>query len=179
MPISAESVQGVNVAGVLRGKLHLLPRLTLRQSVAQLELNYQWLKGSDRLTVVKGFRSSEIKSWSQQHLVKGSTVISDGLACFNAVTESGCIHDKIVCGGARASVEEPDFYWVNTILGNLKSALRSTYHAVRPDYAQRYLSEFQYLFNRRFDLSALIPRLTYAAVRTPPMSEKLLKLSLA
>lgn len=132
-----------------------------------------------KLSVVKGFRSSEIKSWSERHLSAQSTVISDGLACFNAVSESGCTHEKIVCGGGRASVEEPEFYWVNTILGNLKSSLRSTYHAVRPRYAQRYLSEFQYRFNRRFDLPALIPRLATAALRTPPMPGNLLKLSLA
>ena len=105
-----------------------------------------------KLSVVKGFRSSEITSWSRQHLSQGRTVISDGLPCFNAVTEAGCTHNRIVCGGGRASVEEPEFYWVNTILGNLKSSLRSTYHAVRPRYAQRYLSEFQYRFNRRFSL---------------------------
>jgi transposase-like protein len=132
-----------------------------------------------KLSVVKGFRSSEIKSWCQQHLNVESTVISDGLACFNAVTDAGHTHHKIVCGGGRASVEEPEFYWVNTILGNLKSSLRSTYHAVRPRYAQRYLSEFQYRFNRRFELPDLIPRLAYAALRTPPMPDKLLKLCLA
>jgi len=132
-----------------------------------------------KLSVLKGFRSSEIKRWSQQHLSEDCFVISDGLACFNAVTQAGCDHNKIVCGGGRASVEEPEFYWVNTILGNLKSSLRSTYHAVRPKYAQRYLSEFQYRFNRRFSLPDLIPRLAYAALRTPPMPENLLKLSLA
>ena len=131
----------------------------------------------------KGFRTEAIKSWSQQHLTEGSTVISDGLACFNAVVESGCLHDKIVCGGGRASVEKPEFLssiirWVNTILGNLKSSLRSTYHAIRPKYAQRYLSEFQYRFNRRFDLNDLIPRLACAALRTPPMPENLLKIGL-
>jgi hypothetical protein len=98
---------------------------------------------------------------------------------FNAVTDAGHTHHKLVCGGGRASVEEPEFYWVNTILGNLKSTLRSTYHAVRPRYAQRYLSEFQYRFNRRFELPDLIPRLAYAALRTPPMPDKLLKLCLA
>lgn len=132
-----------------------------------------------KLSVVKGFRLSEISSWSQQHLGNECTVTSDGLACFNAVTDAGCSHERIVCGGGRASIEEPEFYWVNTILGNLKSSLRSTYHAIRPRYAQRYLSEFEYLFNRRFDLSGIIPRLAYVALRTPPMSEKLLKLSLA
>ena len=33
-----------------------------------------------------------------------------------------------------------------------KSALPGTSHAVRPKYAQRYLAEFEYRFNRRFDL---------------------------
>ncbi|MEW5250916.1 IS1595 family transposase, partial [Microbulbifer sp. 2201CG32-9] len=43
----------------------------------------------------------------------------------------------------------------------------------------RYLAEFQYRFNRRFDLCALIPRLVYVSLRTPPMPERLLKLGLA
>jgi hypothetical protein len=147
--------------------------------VAAVETTIEGHPTRVKLSVVKGFRSAEIFSWCRQHLAEGCTVISDGLACFNAVTDAGCEHDKIVCGGRRSSVEEPEFYWVNTILGNLKSSLRSTYHAVRPKYAQRYLSEFEYRFNRRFDLCELIPRLAYAALRTPPMSEKLLKLGLA
>ena len=59
------------------------------------------------------------------------------------------------------------------------SAARGTYHAIRPKYAQRYLSEFEYRFNRRFDLPDIIPRLVYVALRTPPMPERLLKLRLA
>ena len=57
---------------------------------------------------------------------------------------------------ARAAVERPEFRWVNTILGNIKNALRATYHAIRPKYAQRDLSEFEYRFNRRFDLPGII-----------------------
>ncbi len=52
-------------------------------------------------------------------------------------------------------------------------------HAIRPKYAQRYLAEFEYRFNRRFDLPDIIPRLIYVALRTPPMPERLLKLRLA
>ena len=61
----------------------------------------------------------------------------------------------------------------------VKTALRGTYHAIRPKYAQRYLAEFEYRFNRRFDLPDIIPRLVYVALRTPPMPERLLKLRLA
>lgn len=110
------------------------------------------------LSVIRGFRKAAIVSRSQRHLLKGSVLITDGPACFNAVTDAGCLHDKIVCGGGSAFVQNVGFYWVNTILSNLKASLRSTYHAIRPKYAQRYLSEFQCRLNRQFDLCALIPK---------------------
>lgn len=141
--------------------------------VAAVETTKEGCPTGIKLSIIKGFRSTEISTWSKQHLSEGSTAISDGLACFNAVTEAGCLHDKIVCGGARTSVEEPEFYWVNTILGNFKSALRSTYHAIRLKHAQRYLAEFQYRFNLRLDLSALILRLVFVSLRAPPMPERL------
>jgi len=37
-------------------------------------------------------------------------VVSDGLACFNAVTEAGCQHTKIVTGGGAACVTIESFY---------------------------------------------------------------------
>ncbi len=40
--------------------------------------------------MVKGFRKAEIAAWCRQHFTEGSVVISAGLACFNAVTKSGC-----------------------------------------------------------------------------------------
>ena len=132
-----------------------------------------------KLTVVEGFRTADIAAWAQHHLGAGTRVVSDGLACFHGVTAAGCAHEKVVVDSGRASVQRPEFRWVNTILGNIKSALRGTCHAVRPKYAQRYLSEFEYRFNRRFDLPDIIPRLVYVALRTPSMPERLLKLNLA
>ena len=35
----------------------------------------------------------------------------------------------------------------------------------------------EYRFNRRYDLAAMLPRLAWAAVRTPPMPYRLLKLA--
>lgn len=131
-----------------------------------------------KLSSVKGFRKKGIATWSRNHLTAGSTVVSDGLLCFKAFAEEGYQHDQVICGGGRASVEEPKFFWVNTILGNLKSTFRGIYHAVRSKYMQRYLAEFQYRFNRRFDLRSLIPRLVYVALRTLPVPERLLKIGL-
>lgn len=62
---------------------------------------------------------------------------------------------------------------VNTVLGNVKNVMQGTYHALRPKYLQRYLSEFCYRFNRRFDLTAQVPRLIVAAAHTPPLTYRL------
>ena len=147
--------------------------------VAAVETNEQGHPLRMKLTVVEGLRLTEIAAWAHQHLGTGTRVVSDGLACFHGVTAAGCVHEPVVVGSGRAAVERPEFRWVNTILGNIKNALRGACHAIRPKYAQRYLSEFDYRFNRRFDLPDIIPRLVYVALRTPPMPERLLKLRLA
>ncbi|OGB02066.1 MAG: hypothetical protein A3E79_17260 [Burkholderiales bacterium RIFCSPHIGHO2_12_FULL_61_11] len=59
------------------------------------------------------------------------------------------------------------FQWVNTMLGNLKTAASGTYHAFAfGKYGYRYLAEAQYRFNRRFDLFVTLPLLLRAAVAT-------------
>ena len=67
----------------------------------------------------------------------------------------------------RLGCETQGLTWVNTTLGNVKRSMDGTYHAVAPLCAARYLAEFQYCFNRRFDLAALPQRLLRAAVAAP------------
>ncbi|MCP4117743.1 MAG: IS1595 family transposase [Desulfobacteraceae bacterium] len=130
-----------------------------------------------KLSQIKGFRLTEIARWSMHHLRPYSTIVSDGLSCFNAVEKAQCIHERHVLGGGQEAVEHPSFKWVNTILGNLKNSLRGTYHGRRKKYIPRYLAEFQYRFNRRYELEKLVPRLAYVGARTPPMPDRLLKLA--
>ncbi len=129
------------------------------------------------LQVVTGFTSAEVSAFAKAKLASSCDVISDGLACFKAVTDQGCSHSSIVTGGGRKSVEKPAFKWVNTSLGNIKSALTGTYRHQASKHVPRYLAEFQYRFNRRYRLKDMIPRLAYIAVRTPPMPARLLKLA--
>mgnify|MGYP000444467178 CR=1 FL=1 len=129
------------------------------------------------MNVVKGFQSKEIERWSKKHLAPGSSVVSDGLACFASVQKAGCLHTSIVTGGGPDCVTLEEFTWVNTMIGNVKNALTGTYHSVSKKHLPRYLAEFCYRFNRRFQLEDMIPRLAYVAVRTPPMPMQLLKMA--
>ena len=62
------------------------------------------------------------------------------------------------------------------VLGNFKAAITGTYRLISTKHVPRYLAEFEYRFNRRYDLAAMIQRLTWFSVRTPPMPYRLLKL---
>jgi hypothetical protein len=57
------------------------------------------------------------------------------------------------------------------------TTITGTYRSIHQKHVPRYLAEFEYRFNRRYDLAAMLPRLGWAAVRTPPMPYRLLKLA--
>jgi len=130
-----------------------------------------------KLRRVNGFRRSEIASLATRMLDPKCTVVSDGLGCFNGVVDAGCTHQPIVTGSGRKAALTPAFRWVNTALANIKNAITGTYRAIRDKHVPRYLAEFEYRFNRRYDLAAMMPRLGYAALRTPPMPYRLLKIA--
>ena len=101
-------------------------------------------------------------------LAAGSNVVSDGLSCWTAVTAAGCDHFPMVTGSGPKAARWVPFTWVNTALGNIKTALAGTYHHVSAKHAQRYLTSFAWRFNRRYQLDTLTERLVYACARTTP-----------
>lgn len=131
-----------------------------------------------RLTPVAGFTNEIVKDWAIRNLAPTAHVVSDGLHSFSQVIHAGATHERHVTGGGRQAAKRGEFRWVNTMLGNLKTALSGTYHSFdHAKYAARYLAEFSYRFNRRFDLAAMVPRLLRAAVATKPLPLRVLRLS--
>lgn len=130
-----------------------------------------------RFTRLKGFRKAELAQWAQRHLAASTQVVSDGLSCFTGVQQAGCRHTAIVTGGGPQSVTLEAFTWVNTLIGNVKNSMHGSYHTISARHLPRYLAEFCYRFNRRYQLEEMIPRLAYVAVRTPPMPQRLLSMA--
>jgi hypothetical protein len=129
------------------------------------------------LNRIRGFRSRQIARWSQARLAAGTAVQSDGLSCFRAVSTNGCSHQPTVISGPHPNLRRRTFIWLDTVLGNVKNAIHGTYHAIRSKHLPRYLAEFCYRFNRRYDLAGLLARLATAATQTPPMPYRLVKLA--
>ena len=99
-------------------------------------------------------------------------VVSVGLQCFARVAEvadAGCAPQAVKTGSGPKAPRTPYFKWVKTALDNIKAAITGTNRAINSKHVPRYLAEFEYRFNRGCDLAAMIPGLTWAAVRSTPM----------
>lgn len=121
-----------------------------------------------KMALVPGFTRKAVADWAIADLSPGCLVISDGLACFNGVADANCQHQTTIAGG-RKPKDLPEFHWVNTILGNLKTSFGGAYHAFNfAKYGSRYLAAFAYRFNRRFHLEELPMGLLAAAVSIGP-----------
>jgi len=124
------------------------------------------------------FTKEAIAEWANKALAASARVVSDGLNCFQGLRGNVADHQSVIVGSGRQAVEHPEFRRVNTVLSNLKTAISGTYHHFKfAKYAQRYLAEVQYRFNRRFDLKSILVRLVRAAVLTRPRPEPMIRLA--
>ncbi len=148
-----------------------------RPFVAAISMNEKGHPIHMRFTAVDGFKKAELTRWAKSHLRPKSLVISDGLACFRGIEDTENFHYAIVTGGGADCVELPYFKWVNTMISNVKNSMHGTYHAINKKHLPRYLAEFCFKFNRRFNLANMLEQLIYSSIQTAPMPQRLLKLA--
>ncbi len=102
---------------------------------------------------------------------RDSLVLSDGLPGFRGIAAAGIFHKSIVTSGGYGSMKMPAFTWVNVMLGNVKCSLYGTYHAISSRHLPRYLAEFCYRFNRRFNVGSMIHALARIAINSKPIPQ--------
>ena len=94
-----------------------------------------------RMSKVRSFTSYEVNCWLEKHL-----------------------HHSINATGIYDDPENKFFHWVNTMIGNVKRAIHGTYHSVSSKHLPRYLAEFSFRFNNRFQMGAMIDTFIKQAV---------------
>lgn len=125
-----------------------------------------------KLSPLSGFTREAIATWAKVHLQPGCDVRTDGLNCFAGVIDAGCAHSFVVVG-QRKPREMPQFTWVNTVLGNLKTMINGAHKSFNfTKYAVHYLGAFAYRFNRRFNLKAMLSKLLGLAANSRPTRER-------
>ena len=130
------------------------------------------------LHLVERHDSASIEAMAHEKLTAGTHVVSDGLGCFRAVMRAGATHTPIVSAREPEQPEKiPALKWVNTVLGNLKTAITGTHKAIRRPYVGRYFAEFQFRFNGRHDLPGLFTNLLAAASGAGPRTHADIRLA--
>ena len=137
--------------------------------VAAVSTNAEGSPRKVKLAPVRGFRKREIARGAKRWLAPGTEVVTDALRCWNALDDLAGSHRAIRTGSGRQAARMAPFKWVNTTLGNIKSAIAGTYRKLGPDHAERYLASFAWRYNRRYQLNTMIPRFIHAAARTEPI----------
>lgn len=128
-----------------------------------------------KISPISGFTTQAIARWARLNLMPGCDVRSDGLSCFAGVIDAGCAHSYIVVA-ARKPRELPQFTWVNTVLGNLKTMISGAHKSFKfRKYATQYLGAFCYRFNRRFDLYRLVGDLIRDGATAGPLRERTIR----
>jgi transposase-like protein len=128
-----------------------------------------------KLRRIARFKRKRVKSMAKKIIAEGATVFTDGLKCFRGVADAGCRHIAFPTGSGRRAARHPAFKWANTMLGNIKTSIAGTYRAIRKKHMVRYLAEFEWRFNHRFDLAGMIPTLARAAAQCKPVTYGQLK----
>lgn len=127
---------------------------------------------------VPTFDKAAVADWAARRLDPECEVYTDGLGAFNALEDQGHARTTVVASGRRERTQTTSARWVNVVLANIKRSLSGVYHSIRQQkYARRYLAEATWRFNRRFDLRALVPRLTVAMATCGPHSERMLRMA--
>lgn len=98
---------------------------------------------------------------------KDSTIVSDGYKSFKVLENEYNHIVKVISDPKLASSILP---WVHIFIANAKSMIRGTYKGVDTKYLQRYLSEFCYRLNRRFDVDLIFDRLITACLEKSPVT---------
>ena len=100
-----------------------------------------------RLQVIPDNTAETLESFVQANVEPGSVVLSDGHASFDGLQALGYKHDPKIVGLMAAHIVLP---WTHRAFTLLKRWGMGVYHGLRRKYAQTYLDEYCYRFNRRY-----------------------------
>ena len=125
---------------------------------------------------------------AQSSFAAGTSIVSDGLSCWQTVAAAGCDHVPMTTGSGSKAAQWPTLTlrwlmpslasrseplaawrgWVNTILGDIKTALGGTHHHVGSMHAQHHIASFAWRFNRCFRLDTMTECLIRAGLEVKP-----------
>ncbi len=129
--------------------------------------------GSAHLIVMPRATSAVLVPFVEGAIRPQETIVhTDDWVSYKALAKLGIDHRPRKTGRGRQEVD--GLPWAHTIFGNLKTWLRGTFHGVSPKHLHRYLHEFVFRFNRRWQETELFSRVLLCAIGAGPFPYKCL-----
>lgn len=123
--------------------------------------------GAVRLVVIPRATTAVLTTFLQDSIrPEETTVFTDAWGSYTALGKLGIDHRPRKGGHGRQALNL--LPWAHTIFGNLKTWLRGTFHGVSAKHLQRYLDEFVFRFDRRWQEAELFLRVLNRAAQAPP-----------
>ena len=156
MRLGARRVRGPRGRGA-HGKTAIVVAVEQRQHSA----------GAARLAVVDDISWPTLGGFIRGAIDGEATVRTDGYRGYVPLASAGVTHERIVQGTEERSAEI--LPWAHTVFSNLKTWIRGTFHGVSRKHLQRYLEEFNYRFDRRWNETELFQFVLRRAVCGEPL----------
>ena len=116
-----------------------------------------------KIQVVENVDGATIVELAKETITPGTTISTDGLSAYNALSEAGYKH----LGEKFDPKNNPKhLHWLHVIISNLKAFITGTYHGLDKKHLQSYFDEFSWRFNRRRFGNQLFNRLLEACAST-------------
>ncbi len=123
--------------------------------------------GSAHLAVIPRATTAVLTSFVQAAIEPQESIVhTDAWAAYRALGKMGIDHRPRKAGHGRQARDW--LPWAHTIFGDLKTWLRGTFHGVSPKHLQRYLNEFVFRFDRRWQEAELFSPVLRCAIDANP-----------
>lgn len=121
--------------------------------------------GRVALSAVKTLRKPRVTRFVTGAVAAGARVRSDKLGGFRHLSSLGYDHEQVKVG-EHSRIATKVFPRVHLLISNLKRFLLGRHHAIAGKHAPRYLGEFAYRFNHRWNEAGLFRSLVKTCVQS-------------
>jgi transposase-like protein len=127
------------------------------------------------MKVVESFRSEHVIAFRDAHIAPGAHVHTDGLHGFKSFADPATerTHTVTITGSKRPErARGSAFFWVNTAIANLSTAIKATYKAPSPKHLPDYLGAFCWTTNHRRHMPGMIASACRAIATSTSITRK-------
>jgi len=114
-----------------------------------------------KMKVVETVDSETVNDFAETNITKTSDVYTDGLPVYSSLSEKGYV---LFQKNYDPKNQPEHLHWTHIIISNVKAFIEGTFHGLDSLHLQRYLNEFCYRLNRRWNKHDRVSRLVSACV---------------